>query len=148
MTRVDFYILQDMQQTAMHRFACRLAAKAISKGQAAYLHTASDAQAREVDELLWLYPPDRLIPHGLIGSPEAKGAPVLIGSEGVSTQQLPADGLLINLVDKAPAFPGRFDRVAEIVVGEQRASGRARYRYYRDRGYPLFHHELGDWEAG
>ncbi len=148
MTRVDFYILQDRDQAAMHRFACRLAAKAISKGQPAYLHAANDVQARDVDELLWLYPPNRLIPHGRVGTPEAENAPVLIGSEGMSAEQLPADGLLINLVDEAPAFPGRFDRVAEIVVGEKRASGRARYRYYRDRGYPLFHHELNDWEAG
>lgn len=147
MTRVDFYILQDVEQTAMHRFACRLAAKALKQGQHAYLHAASEAQAREVDELLWLYPPDRLIPHGLLGAPEAKDAPVLVGCRQDATDRLPADGLLINLTDEVPAFPGRFDRVAEIVVGEQRASGRERYRYYRDRGYPLFHHELDDWEA-
>ena len=148
MTRVDFYVLQDVEQTAMHRFACRLAAKALQKGQHAYLHAATDAQAREVDEMLWLYPPDRMIPHGLLGKPEAVNAPVVIGCKTDSAEQLPADGLLINLADEVPAFPGRFDRLAEIVVREQRASGRARYRYYRDRGYPLFHHELDDWEAG
>ena len=147
MTRVDFYILQDVEQTAMHRFACRLAAKATQNGQHTYLYTATDAEAREIDELLWLYPPNRMIPHGLLGEPEAEGAPVVVGSHTDSVNQLPAHGLLINLTDEAPTFLGRFDRVAEIVVSEKRASGRSRYRYYRDRGYPLFHHELDDWEA-
>ena len=148
MTRVDFYILQDVERTAMHRFACRLAARAMQEGQNTYLHTESEAQAREVDELLWAYPPDRLIPHGLLGTPEAKGAPVVVGRQPESPDHLPTDGLLINLTDDVPEFPGRFDRVAEIVVGEKRASGRNRYRFYRDRGYPLFHHELDEWEAG
>ena len=147
MTRVDFYVLQDVEQTALHRFACRLAAKAVGTGHGAYLHAASDAQAREVDELLWHYPPNRMIPHGLLGEPAAEGAPVVIGVPMDSADRLPADGLLINLADEVPAFPGRFDRIAEIVVGEKRASGRTRYRYYRDRGYPLFHHDLDDWEA-
>ena len=131
----------------MHRFACRLAARAMASGQCAFLHAATDEQALEVDELLWVYPPNRLIPHGLLGTPDAEGAPVVIGPQTDASDRLPADGLLINLADEVPAFPGRFDRIAEIVVGEKRASGRTRYRYYRDRGYPLFHHELDDWEA-
>ncbi len=147
MTRVDFYVLQDVEQTALHRFACRLAARAMQQGQQTYLHAATEAQAGEVDELLWAYPPDRLIPHGLLGTPEADGAPVVVGRRGDAADRLPTDGLLINLADDVPAFPGRFDRVAEIVVGEKRASGRTRYKYYRDRGYPLFHHELDDWEV-
>ena len=131
----------------MHRFACRLAIKALHKGQHAYLHAATEAQAREVDELLWAYPPHRLIPHGRLGAREAEGAPVVIGQRTDSADRLPTDGLLINLADGVPAFPGRFDRIAEIVVGEQRESGRNRYRFYRERGYPLFHHEPDDWEA-
>ena len=47
----------------------------------------------------------------------------------------------------AGAFPGRFERVAEIVVGSSRDAGRARYQFYRDRGFPLYHHELDDWEG-
>ncbi len=148
MTRVDFYILQDMEQTALHRFACRLAAKALRQGHPSYLHTATDEQARELDELLWVYPPHRLIPHGCLGASAAEGAPVVIGRWTDARDDLPTDGLLINLTDEVPAFPGWFDRVAEIVIGEKRANGRERYRHYRNQGYPLFHHELDDWEAG
>jgi DNA polymerase III subunit chi len=46
-----------------------------------------------------------------------------------------------------PTFFGRFERVAEIIVQDRRDVGRDRYRFYRDRGYPLFHHELDEWEA-
>jgi len=53
----------------------------------------------------------------------------------------------VNLADEIPGFFGRFDRVAEIVVGENRDAGRERYKFYRDRGFPLFHHELDDWES-
>ena len=147
MTRVDFYILQDMERSAMHRFACRLVARALRGGQTSYLHTTTEAQARELDDLLWDYPPHRLIPHGRLDTPAAQGAPVVIGQQTQSVDTVPSDGLLINLSDDVPTFLGRFERVAEIVVGERRATGRERYRYYRDRGYPLFHHELDDWEA-
>jgi len=146
-TRVDFYILQDVEHTAMHRFACRLAAKAMLSGTRAYLHTTTPAHAQELDELMWLYPPNRFIPHGVLGAPEGKGAPVVIGPQSVPAEQLPAEGLLINLTNEVPAFPGRFDRVAEIVVQQTRVAGRARYRFYRERGYPLFHHQLDEWEA-
>ena len=54
--------------------------------------------------------------------------------------------MLINLGSDVPTFFGRFDRVAEIVLDPERDLGRERYRHYRDRGYPLQHHELNDWE--
>ncbi|MCZ6854116.1 MAG: DNA polymerase III subunit chi, partial [Gammaproteobacteria bacterium] len=57
------------------------------------------------------------------------------------------DDVLINLSDHVPTFFGRFERVAEIVVGETTNRGRERYQFYRDRGYPLFDHHLDDWEA-
>ena len=49
MTRVDFYILKDMELPAMHRFACRLTCKAIDAGQQVVVHAADEASAREFD---------------------------------------------------------------------------------------------------
>ena len=148
MTQLDFYVLQDVERSAMLRFACRLAVKAARTGRPIYVHAASAEQAREFDELLWCYPPERIIPHGLVGSPEAVGAPVLIGSVPELAADAPVDGLLINLSEEPPAFVERFARAAEIVVEQTRASGRARYRHYRERGHPLKHHAIGDWEEG
>ena len=74
------YILQDVD-----RRPCTvpppLAAKALQKGQHATCPTATDAQAREVDELLWSFPRIRLITPWRLGTPEAEGAPVVVGQQ-------------------------------------------------------------------
>jgi len=142
MTRVDFYILQDVDLIAAQRFACRLAAKALTSGSAVHVHTDDSAAAQAFDDLLWQYPEYRFVPHACEGATDA-GTPVVIGWNPPPAP----DGLLINLASSVPTFFGRFERVAEIVVESRRADGRDRYRFYRDRGYPLFHHELDDWEA-
>lgn len=143
MTRVDFYVLQDVDLGAASRFACRLAAKAVTGGHRVHVHTASADAAAELDELLWHYPEHRFLPHAREDGDDAGQAPLVVGWSTPSHH----DGVLINLCAEVPAFFGRFDRVAEIVVGETRDSGRDRYRFYRDRGFPLHHHELDDWES-
>jgi DNA polymerase-3 subunit chi len=53
-------------------------------------------------------------------------------------------GVLINLGEDVPVYFSRFERVLEIVPSQDdaRASSRARFKFYRDRGYPLETHEL------
>lgn len=154
MTRIDFYILQDVELDAMHRFACRLATKAMSNGNEVHIHAADSEAAQAVDDLLWIYPEQRFVPHVLHHCPQTQGpqtqapakkssAPVNIGWEEPNH----VDDVLINLSGEVPGFFGRFDRVAEIVVRSTRDAGRDRYKFYRDRGFPLFHHELDDWET-
>ena len=147
MTRGDFYILEDVELDAMQRFACRLATRAVSAGHEVHIHTSDEVGATRIDELLWDYPEQRFIPHVVVQAPGNSAAaprpPVTLGWG----EPQDVDGVLINLSDSIPEFFGRFDRVAEIVVRETRETGRERYRYYRDRGYPLFDHQLDDWEA-
>ncbi|MCZ6617190.1 MAG: DNA polymerase III subunit chi [Gammaproteobacteria bacterium] len=143
MTRVDFYILEDVDLNAMMRFACRLAGRAVDAGKSVYLHTNHEQAATDIDDLLWAYPDQRFIPHGRNNDVLAVNAPVVIGWEDPREH----DGVLINLSDQIPTFFGRFDRVAEIVVHETKSRGRERYQFYRDRGYPLFDHHLDDWET-
>ncbi len=143
MTRVDFYILEDVDLDAMQRFACRLACKAVDAGNRVYMHTNHEQGAKDLDDLLWAYPDQRFIPHGQLNDAAAVGAPVVIGWDDPQDH----DGVLINLSDQIPTFFTHFDRVAEIVVGETKSRGRERYQFYRDRGYPLFHHDLDDWEV-
>jgi DNA polymerase-3 subunit chi len=142
MTRVDFYILQDVDQNAAHRFACRLAVKAVMAGHAVHVHTDDRDTAVELDELLWHYPEHRFIPHECEDA-RTGAAPLVLGWNPPTAP----DGLLINLASEIPNFFGRFERVAEIVVGVSRDLGRERYKFYRDRGYPLLHHDLDDWET-
>lgn len=143
MTRIDFYILQDQASDASCRFACALGLKAYLSGTPVHVHVTDDQQAKELDELMWDYPKHRFLPHEIISNGVKPNSPIQIGVEPPHHEE----GLLINLADEVPTFFGRFDRVAEIIVGETREQGRIRYKHYRDRGYPLHHHELRDWEA-
>ncbi len=141
MTRIDFYILADVDEMARRRFTCRLAGRAVASGKRVHVRVGADAVA-DVDQLLWDYPPDRFLPHATVAA-ASRDEPVIIA---VDDEEPIHDGLLINLgADVASFFP-RFERVSEIVLATQRAASRDKYRHYRDRGYPLFHHELDDWE--
>ena len=143
MTRIDFYVLKDVDRQARFRFACALTAKATEAGSRVFLRTGSDGDSAFADECLWAWPPHRFIPH-VIGNTPSASMPVNIHTEPPAH----CEGLMINLGEDVPDFYGRFDRVAEIIVGYNRDSGRERYRRYRHRGNPLFHHELDDWEQG
>ncbi len=141
MTRVDFYLLSDADPAARARFACRLAHRAWREGMGVLVHTPDADAASALDELMWTFPEDAFLPHGIVGDPAAHQAPVAIGCgddvDGVHD-------LLINLADDVPMYFGRFARLAEVVIQDAHARerSRARYRFYRDRGYPLQHHDL------
>ena len=141
MTRIDFYILPDVDIDAKFRFACRLAHRAIADGGQAHVRTASAEATAILDALMWSYPEGRFLAHSTATD---DGALVRIGHE-----EPPAgpDELLINLGDDVPAFFDRFSRVCEVVPGPEVVAGRARYSQYRRRGFPLHHHELDDWET-
>ena len=146
MTRIDFYILPDVDEIARHRFTSRLAARAVAAGNRVYVRAESDA-VEPLDALMWDYPPAQFLPHAALGDAAGESggitAPVTIGSDADE----PGGGdVMINLAPDIPAFVARFERVAEVVLAPQRGTGRAKYRQYRDRGYRLFHHELDDWE--
>jgi DNA polymerase-3 subunit chi len=146
MTRVDFYQLPDKELQASMRFACRLSLRALGSGMVVHVQVDDEAQAEAVDELMWDYPKNRLLPHTVIGAQTAPQSslqhPVHIGWREPSHDT----GLLINLGSNVPNFFGRFDRVAEIIVDESKALRREHYTFYRQRGYPLHHHALDDWE--
>ena len=139
MTQVDFYILEEKAPRSRALFACRLAEKAFGLGHRVYLHTGSEGAARELDDLLWTFRDGSFLPHVLAG--DGEDAPVHIGH---GTE--PGEGfhLLINLGPEVPSFFSRFERVAEVVDGDetQKARGRERFRFYKDRGYPLETHKL------
>ena len=140
MTRVDFYILPDIDEIARHRFTCRLAHRAAVSGKRVHIRTADNA-ADDLDGLLWEYPTERFLPHARLA--DAGPEPVTIGTE----DEVPAhEEVLINLGAEIPGFFNRFERVSEIVLANQRTAGREKYRRYREGGYPLFHHELDNWE--
>jgi DNA polymerase-3 subunit chi len=55
------------------------------------------------------------------------------------------DEVLVNLREQWPACFSRFLRLVEIVGRDEadRQAARERFRFYRDRGYEIRHHDLG-----
>jgi len=139
MTKVDFYILED--PAAHQQFACRLAEKAWQQGHRVYIHTRDAAQSRQMDDLLWTFRDGSFLPHSLDDAADAEQVSVHIGHEGEPSQH---DDVLINLDNEVPLFFSRFQRVAEVVAGDEqeKQAGRERFRFYRDRGYPLDSHTI------
>ena len=139
MTQVDFYILESDSEDARLRLACTLADKAMQQNQSVFINSASDAQARKLDELLWTFSQGSFIPHRILLQelPTPPQEPVIIGLR----QQPTGDrwDVMINLAEDVPEFFSRYQRVAELVDGDatRREQSRERYRFYRDRGYKL-----------
>jgi DNA polymerase-3 subunit chi len=52
--------------------------------------------------------------------------------------------VLISLQEDVPPCFSRFERMVELVTSDEadRRRARERYRFYRDRGYPLEKHEV------
>lgn len=141
MTRIDFYITQANGAGDRRLLACRLAEKAYQLGHRIYLHTESQPEATLMDDLLWTFKQNSFIPHALYPGADAQMTPILIGHD---TEPDMAGDVLINLAHEVPPFFSRFERVAEIVDQDEsrRENARARFRFYRDRGYELDSHTI------
>ncbi len=142
MPQIDFYILSNRSSRETRRFICRLTRKAWKQGNRVYLHTDSQAEARQWDDLLWTFQENDFLPHDLYPDVRDSVAPVRIGYGGQDCSEI--RDLLINLGTDVPDFYKSFVRVAEVVDGDPktRERGRARFRFYRERGDEPCHHEI------
>jgi len=54
--------------------------------------------------------------------------------------------VLLNLAAECPPFFERHERLLEVVAqdDEDKRAGRARYAFYRDRGYAIRNHDLAN----
>ncbi|TXS95460.1 DNA polymerase III subunit chi [Parahaliea maris] len=139
MTRVGFYVVQAAGEVERLYVAARLADKAFAQGHRIFINAVNEAQAQQLDELLWSFRPSSFLPHGLCGSPDSDLIAIGWGQEPTDH-----DDLLINLQLEIPGFFGRFHRVAEVVTQEPDAlqALRQSWRYYKERGYQLEKHDL------
>ncbi len=162
MTKIDFYIAgEDMANEAAgikshQHVACRIIEKAYRKNLSVYVHTDSEQEATEVDELLWTFRTNSFVPHSMDNSTVDSKQPLTTSTsatDAVSTPEVLISSsnhprhhadVLVNLSSKTPEFYSRFLRLAEIVSADEKAKSlsRERYKYYRDRGYPLNVHQL------
>jgi DNA polymerase-3 subunit chi len=143
-TQVDFYILPTDSSEERLRLACRITDKAVQQGQQVLINTESPAESARLDGLLWTFSQGSFIPHRLIEAATSTkiAEPVLIGC-GIAPESQETH-VLINLAGTVPEFFDRYQRVAELVDGneQRRMQGRERFRFYRDKGCEPNTHRL------
>ena len=138
MTSIDFYFNADDRLAV----ACRLAGKALQQKKRVLIYAAEAETAQRIDRLLWTSQAVSFIPHCYAHDPLAADTPVLIASG--DEQPAAACDVLLNLAAECPPFFERHERVLEIVDRDegQILAGRARFKFYRDRGYAIRNHDL------
>ena len=138
MTSIDFYF------NAGDRFevACRLAGKALQQGKRMLIYAPQPEVAHKIDRMLWTAQAVSFIPHCAAQDPLAAETPVLIALD--ESPPAAACEVLLNLAAECPPFFERHERLLEIVAREDEDlhAGRARYAFYRDRGYKIRNHDL------
>ncbi|MDA8420952.1 MAG: DNA polymerase III subunit chi [Pseudomonadota bacterium] len=142
MTRIDFYVARDGSPDLL---VCRIVEKALCLGHQTCILTTDAQQSARLDALLWTFSPGSFVPHRLHSGTDdpAPDVPtvVLIGHE---EPPVVCNDVLVSLRAEVPGCFSRFQRVIEFVGTEQqeKQQARIRYRFYRDRGYPLEDHSV------
>ena len=136
MTRIDFHFNAPDKLA----YGCRLLRKVVRAGQRAVV-IGPPALIADLDEALWTFSPLDFLPHVAAGDPLASETPILLCTEPAET---PHHEVLVNLGTETPAFFGRFERLIEVVARDDtdRAAARQRWRFYKERGYPMVSFDL------
>ena len=137
MTRIDFYSNADSKLQA----ACQLVAKAAREQSRVVVYAPDQNAARSFDKLLWTYQAIGFVPHCLEGDPLSAETPVVIAFDDSGLAHY---RVLVNLHSESPPSFSRYERLIEVVGTdeEDRQRARGRFRFYRDRGYEIHHHDL------
>ncbi len=135
MTRIDFH--SNVPDKIL--YACRLARKARNANFQLVILAKDRAQLTALDEALWTFSEHDFLPHVMMDDALAAQTPILLTTE--QAMESPHHQILINLSDTPPEHFARFERMFEVVSSDDgdKASGRERYSYYKQRGYPLTH---------
>jgi DNA polymerase-3 subunit chi len=137
MTRVDFYSNAEPKL----QVACQLVVRATQQRLHVVVYAPDEDTARGFDKMLWTYQAVGPVPHRMAQHDLACETPVMVAREDA---EMPHYQVILNLhVDSPPSF-GRFERLIELVGAgdDDRRLARGRYRFYRDRGYEIHHHDL------
>ena len=136
MTQVDFHV----NVTDKIAYACRLVRKVRAAGHRVVVQSDDEAALARFDLALWSFAPLEFIPHVRANDRHAARTPVLLAN---GDSEFAHYEVLVNLGSATPSCFTRFERLLEVVSKDEtdRANGRARYRHYKDRGYPLALHE-------
>jgi len=137
MTRIDFYSNAEPKL----QVACELVAKIVREGLRVIVYAPDENTARTFDELLRTRLPVGFVPGRTTQPALSSETPVVIACGDV---EIVHHEVMINLhADSPPSF-SRFERLVELVGAgdDDRRLARSRFRFYRDRGYQINHHDL------
>ncbi len=132
MTKICFYHgAEDRLQAAVAWLA-----QACARRQPVLIYAPDPRTAESIDRLLWTQTATSFLPHCRADAPLAAQTPLIITED---LESIPQEGCLLNLGDQVPPGFSRFAEVIEIVSNAQqdKEPARDRYKFYRDRGYPL-----------
>lgn len=140
MTKVDFHILPAFQERDRLNYVTRLIRKAQSQSLNILISVEDEAHRQMTSDAIWAASPDSFIAHEPISN-SFHPLQISIDDDCGDHHQV-----LINLRKQTPSYFSRFERVFEVVSQETEIlnASRARYRFYKDRGYALAQHDLRD----
>jgi DNA polymerase-3 subunit chi len=140
MTRIDFH----SNVPDKIGYACRLVRKAHAADCRVVLFAQDRAQLAALDQALWTFSELDFLPHVAADDAWAAQTPIVLTAN--DQQPLPHHQILINLSPNTPNHFAQFERMLEIVSTEtaDASAGRERYRFYKQRGYPLTHHDVAE----
>jgi DNA polymerase-3 subunit chi len=110
--------------------------QASSEGRRVLVYAPTGGDREDLDRLLWTHPATGFTPHCMADNDLAAETPIVLAS-GVDHPM--HDECLLNLSNEVPSGFSRFKELIEIVSVDDadRLPGRERFRFYRERGYPL-----------
>jgi DNA polymerase-3 subunit chi len=135
MTRVRFYTdIPDRAGLILH-----LVEQAVARQRQVTIYLASPEAAEQLSSSLWQQP--AFIPNVLADAPHASLTPVLLAWQ---PDQIRQDDMLFNCQAELPKFFSRFRHLFELIgsAEDEKAAGRQRYAFYRDRGYEIQHMKM------
>jgi DNA polymerase III subunit chi len=131
-------------------YVCRLVKKAWSQGSPVLVVGEAD-WLEELDGALWTFSEVDFIPHSFVGIDADDVSDEVVNVWLATVEQINTDaqahaGFLIYCATSQSVLPAgfeRFDRLIEIVPQDEAAKTQARQRWmhYKQRGYPLAHHD-------
>jgi DNA polymerase-3 subunit chi len=140
MTEIHFYTgLSDKVG-----YACKLVTKAVQRGKRVVVFSRNSQCLKRFDQALWCAEPLSFVPHVMQDHPLAAETPVLLAATPpAEAEPLPHHEVLVNLDQELPKFFSRFDYLMELVEQDEQDSqaARDRWKFYKQRGYTIEHHE-------
>ena len=140
--QIDFYVLQEESPGGQFKLACRIVEKAYRLGHRVYVRTDNEDDTNVLDDLLWTFSQNSFVPHQLSTESNLLESTVVIGEHPPSAE---GTDVVISVADDPVLDFTAYLRVVDIVGFEddEKASGRGRFRYYRERGVEPNTHQIG-----